>query len=190
MNRSASLLAFFFSLAVALSPGATALAGDCPVCTSSAMCSSFDDGGVAFCVLHAGPVGCGASTMLCCPGQGCSTASGRPSCEGTTCTVVENLSDAGTAGTDAGTIDGGSTGTDAGPSGTDGGPSTMDSGGATVDGGGPTPDAGGGGTVDAGGTTPPATTNCGCRTTSNRGAPLGLSALALVLVGVASRRRR
>ncbi len=90
-----------------------AQAGGCPTCTKASDCPNAGD----FCVLHSADVGCGAQRMLCCPGQGCNTFSGRPSCEGTTCTVVGGSAtpdasvprdgstatpDGGTAGTDAG----------------------------------------------------------------------------------------
>lgn len=191
-RSSSSLLASFCTLlpplaaaALVLVPGGLARAGSCPVCTSSSECTSFEDGGVAFCVLHDNPVGCGAEVMLCCPGQGCSTASGRPSCEGDTCTVVEDLVDGGPGGTDAGpsTTDGGPGDIDAGPSTTDAGPSGSDAGGTTSDSG-----AGG---MDAGGTTPPpSSAGCGCRVGGGASDVAGLGALGVLAALVARRRIR
>lgn len=175
-----------FAAAAALSPGSVARAGSCPICTSSAECTSFDDGGVAFCVRHAGPVGCGAELTLCCPGQGCNTFSGRPSCEGDTCTVIEDLVDGG-----PGATDGGPGGTDGGPASTDAGPSPGDGGPDGTDGGPSTSDAGMVG-MDAGGTTPPVTTTpaCGCRFGARTSPAGGLAALAMVVSLVAVRLRR
>lgn len=168
------------TLVLTLLPLSVAQAGDCPTCTTSADCTSAG-GGPAFCVLHDGPVGCGSLTQLCCPGQGCGIdGSGRPSCEATgTCTVVEDLIDAGTP--DAGGSDAG--GTDAG--GTDAGSTDA---GAGSDAGART-DAGGG--MDAGGTdagpTPVSTGGCGCR--AGHGSLGGLASLLAVALALVVRRR-
>ena len=174
-----------FALCLVVAPGSVARAGSCPVCTSSSECTSFEDGGVAFCVLHDGPVGCGAEVMLCCPGQGCSTASGRPSCEGATCTVVEDLVDGGPGGTDAGP-----SAADAGPGDLDSGPSTTDGGPSGSDAGAVTGDSGASG-MDAGGTTlAPSAAGCGCRVGEGPSDLAGLGALGVLAALVARRRIR
>jgi len=86
-----------------------ARAGGCPTCTGPSDCPPGD-----FCVLHNRDVGCGSLRMLCCPGQACNTFSGRPSCEGTTCTVV------GAAAADAALPDSATPAVDAAPGGGDG----------------------------------------------------------------------
>lgn len=85
-----------------------AMAGDCPACNTSADCPDRDeDGENDFCVRWNEPV-CGM-TQLCCPGQGCDTRSGRPSCEAESrCSVIEGGVDAGPVVSDAGGVaDGG-----------------------------------------------------------------------------------
>ena len=94
-----------------------AQAGSCPTCTKASDCPGAGD----FCVLHSTDVGCGALRMICCPGQGCNTFSGRPSCEGTTCTVV-----GGTSTPDASVPRDGSTAPPDGATSGDGGGSTGD----------------------------------------------------------------
>lgn len=107
----------------------TAHAGACPTCTTNAECEALFPGEPAFCVLHDDDVGCGSARQLCCPGQGCSTASGRPSCEAAgTCSVVGGAeTDAGTATTDAGTalVDSGAIVPDAAMFARDGGASDV-----------------------------------------------------------------
>lgn len=162
MTRSMLLAA----LAVALFP-ATALAGSCPVCTTSADCTA-SPGEEAFCVLHDRDVGCGAERQICCPGQGCNTFSGRPSCEGTTCVVVDGATDAGTPGTDSG-------------------PSPADAGGTPVDGGGAAIDSGTSGTDAGRGTTSGG--GCGCRA-ADGGSPLAALALVTLIATALVVRRR
>lgn len=159
MIRLAPALALT-ALLFALAPG-RALAGSCPVCTSSAECSA-PPGEAAFCVLHHHDVGCGAMRQICCPGQGCNTFSGRPSCEGTTCVIVDGASDAGRPGTDSGT--------------------------PALDGGGTPIDSGSGGGADAG-PRPSSGGGCGCRA-SDGGSPLAALALALLIVAAIVVRRR
>ena len=161
---------------VALSP-ATALAGACPTCTTSADCTD-PGGGPAFCVLHDGDVGCGSVRQICCPGQACNTFSGRPSCEGTSCTVVD--------------------GTDAGPPVEDAAAPTDDA--AMMS----TEDAGASSPLDSGTSAPldasstgadtgssPATTSssCGCRAGSPSAGPLTLLIAAGLGLSLAGRRR-
>lgn len=176
MHLRFSLLTFV----LAVLPLSVAHAGSCPVCDSSDDCTT-SGGAPGFCVLHDAPVGCGDMVMLCCPGQGCAIdGTGRPSCEAAgTCTVVEDLIDAGVpdAGSDAGESDAG--GTDAGES--DAGES--DAGGGTD--AGPGTDAGGTG-MDAG-TAPASTGGCGCR--AGQGSLGGLASLLAVAAALLVRRR-
>ncbi len=172
-----STLAFFALLAAP----SVALAGGCPTCTSDADCMD-PGGGAAFCVEWSRDFGCGSLRMACCPGQGCDTFSGRPSCEGADrdgdgvddCVVVGAGTDAGPGGTDAGPP-----ASDGGPSGTDAGPTGSDAGGGAMDGGGPVGvDAGTGGTEGG----------CACR--ASRSTPgAGLAPLALLALGLLRRRR-
>lgn len=167
---------------VALSP-TRALAGACPTCTTSAECEALFPDDPAFCVLHDGDVGCGSERQICCPGQGCNTFSGRPSCEAAgTCVVVDGATDAGTTpGTDAGTTPG----TDAGTTpGTDAGTTPgVDAGTIAMDGG-STPGTDAGPPVDEG------SSGCGCRV-GGGGASHGSLALgAAIVLGIALRRRR
>ncbi len=160
---------------VALSP-ATALAGACPTCTTSADCTD-PEGGPAFCVLHEGDVGCGSLRQMCCPGQACDTFSGRPSCEGTSCTVVD--------------------GTDAGPTAEDAAAPTDDAAMSTVDAGATAPlDTGAAALLDASSTGadtgrgPETTTSgCGCRAGSPSAGPLALLIAAGLGLALAGRRR-
>jgi len=176
MTLRACLSLSVLSLAlVALSP-ATALAGACPTCTTSADCTD-PGGGPAFCVLHDGDVGCGSVRQICCPGQACNTFSGRPSCEGTTCTVVD--------------------GTDAGPPAEDAATSTEDAAMSTFDAGASGPvDSGASGPLDASsvaadtGRGPETTTSgCGCRAGSPSAGPLALLIAAGLGLALAGRRR-
>lgn len=156
-----SPLRFLFAASlVTLAPLSVAQAGACPTCDSSDDCTSSE--GPAFCVVHEDEVGCGALTTLCCPGQGCAVTDGRPSCEAAgTCTVIEDLTDAGVA--DAGGTDAG--GSDAGTAGDVG---VVDAGGM---------DTGSAG-ADAGVVT--GTTGCGCRGGgSTRSGVLALVGIAL-----------
>ena len=160
-----------------------ASAGACPVCESAADCES-PSGGPVFCVLHDGDVGCGDARQICCPGQGCAiTGAGRPSCEGTSCTVVDGPeADAGMAD-----VDGGLHGDDAGTIG------PIDGGGGATDSGLHGDDAGtaGSGRHDGG---------CGCRVAAGRregsagaGDTLAAPGVLSLLGGVAltrGRRRR
>ena len=136
-----------------------AQAGGCPTCTKASDCPNAGD----FCVLHNADVGCGAQRMICCPGQGCNTFSGRPSCEGTTCTVV-----GGTTTPDASVPRDGSTATP------DGAAASSDAGGGNGDG----EDSGCSCRTGVGASNP---------TGSALGGMLALGALGLVL---ARRRRR
>ncbi len=177
-----SFLTFAALAAVLLGPASVARAGGCPTCTSSAECVDTFDGGIAFCVVHDAPVGCGAQTTLCCPGQGCGIdGSGRPTCEGTSCHVI----DAVDAGTDAG-ADASASGTDAGTSGTDAGASGTDAGSSGTDAGASGADAGAG-RMD-GGTSAPSSSGCGCSAVGRSGAN-GAAWLALGLALLVVRRR-
>ncbi len=86
------LLALLSSL---LLPARAAHAGGCPTCAADSDCAAD-----AFCVVHDSDVGCGAQRSLCCPGQGCSAPSGRPSCEqpGTCAVMCGNAADCTTGG--------------------------------------------------------------------------------------------
>ncbi|MGE0784564.1 MAG: MYXO-CTERM sorting domain-containing protein [Sandaracinaceae bacterium] len=181
-------------LALLFAP-ATALAGGCPVCTTAMDCETASPGlctdtNPCFCVMHDHDVGCGTARMICCPGQGCATFSGRPSCEGTTCSVVDGpypAGDAGMSGADAGSTgtDAGSSGTDAGSSsGTDAGPSAGTDAGSSSG-----TDAGTGGGMDAG-PSGGMDDGCGCRVTGGRTSNGGLALLALTALGLVVRRRR
>ncbi|MCB9592474.1 MAG: hypothetical protein H6719_07060 [Sandaracinaceae bacterium] len=104
--RAHVLLSFVAALAVP----SVALAGGCPTCTTDAECVP-SGGGEGFCVEWSRDFGCGSQRVACCPGQGCDTFSGRPSCEGADadgdmiddCHVLGAAVDAGTPGVDAGT---------------------------------------------------------------------------------------
>lgn len=182
-------------LAVLAVPTGVAHAGGCPTCSSSAECVDQLDGGLAFCVVHDNPVGCGSVTTLCCPGQGCAIGAGsRPTCEGTTCHVIDAV-DAG-AGTDAAVVDtdtgvaetdAGGAGTDAGGAGTDAGATGTDAGGTGNDAGGAGNDAGTSTGMD-GGTSTPASSGCGCSAVGSRG-PTGAALLALGLGALVAGRR-
>ncbi len=174
MNR---LPVLAMALAVMALAPSVAFAGSCPVCTSSSECTSPDDT-PAFCVLHDHDVGCGMERQICCPGQGCNTFSGRPSCEETgTCTVVDDVDpDAGgIAPPDSGAED---AAVDAARDAAPADASSRD---------GATPDAG---SADA---TPPGMTDddggCDCSVASRRG-PAGALAASCMLAAVLVRRRR
>ena len=173
MNERSVWLSVALTLAAALfalTPSA-ARAGSCPTCTTSADCTAFEDGGVAFCVLHASDVGCGGELQICCPGQGCNTISGRSSCEGTTCTVVDGAPDAGPAESDAG------------PSAADAG--AADDAGISVMGDAATPPP-----MDGGTPMMTETSSCSCRVGEGRSqGAAGLGAL-LLLAALTWRRRR
>ncbi len=163
-------LALGAALAFAAHP---AVAGDCPECQSAADCPRPG----SFCVRHNSSVGCGTRLQLCCPGQGCSTASGRPSCEAAgTCTVITGGTDAGGPPSDVGVAP-----VDAGAR-TDTGTSVVD----VVT----TNDAS---TLDVvnvvdGGTPPSA--GCGCRAAGARtSSRLDLGAIGLALAAIGLRRR-
>lgn len=170
------LLAATLTLALAALAPASAQAGACPTCTTSADCTN-PEGGPAFCVLHDGDVGCGSARQICCPGQACSIESGRPSCEARgTCSVVDEA-DAGPAPADAALAEDAAVapGDDAavGP--------TEDGGAGALDAGSTTRDAGGGPATSASG--------CGCRAGSGSSAPLALLGLG-GLAGLVIARRR
>jgi hypothetical protein len=85
----------------------SAHAGSCVPCTDSSQCPMFG-GNPSFCVQYpAGQGPCLPNTEVCCPGQGCSTFGGRPSCEtaNPACTVVSGPVDGGAS--DGGISDGG-----------------------------------------------------------------------------------
>jgi MYXO-CTERM domain-containing protein len=149
-------------------------AGGCTPCTTSAECvEAFGD--PAFCIEWTdGTAACPGSATPergCCPGQGCATFSGRPSCETEgRCTVVDDGdTDAGIPPFDAGASDLG-VGVDAGP-GTDLGGGGTDLGG------------GSGGTSRRSG-------GCGCHVGGERGDSLAALAFALLAIGALARRRR
>ena len=146
-----------------------ALAGSCPSCTTSADCMD-PSGGPAFCVLHDDDVGCGMTRQICCPGQGCSTMSGRPSCEGTTCTVVDGppAPDAAMSSPDA-----------AMAAGEDAGSTPSDTGTVAIDAGSPGRDAD---------PTPMATSSCGCRASATD--PMSITLVALAGLALVLRARR
>lgn len=85
----------------------TAHAGGCTPCETSAECVAAL-GEPAFCIMWTdGTTACPGTptpSQGCCPGQGCSTFSGRPSCEEEgRCVVVDGTPrDAGMSGADAG----------------------------------------------------------------------------------------
>lgn len=106
-----------------------AFAGGCPACDGPAQCAG------GFCVQWNRNPGCGnpdgGFARICCPGQGCNTFSGRPSCEDAgDCTVV------GGGGAGGGTAGGGAAGGAAGGAGTAGGSTTGTGGGTSGTGGG------------------------------------------------------
>ena len=158
-------------------------AGGCTPCTTSMECVTAL-GAPAFCIEWtdgtAACPGMPSPQRGCCPGQGCSALSGRPSCEGEgRCVVVENIDaavspDAGSSGSDAGA-------SDSGP--------RMDSGAGGGDSGSAGTDSGRGGT-DAG-VARATSGGCGCRAS---GARQSASALALGIFGglltLRLRRRR
>ncbi|MDQ3034820.1 MAG: MYXO-CTERM sorting domain-containing protein [Myxococcota bacterium] len=167
---SSPTAALSLAILIAIAP-ATALAGACPTCETNADCEALFPGEPAFCVIHDGDVGCGDLRQMCCPGQGCSTFSGRPSCEAAgTCTVV------GTVETDAGTMA------------SDAGATPIDSGSTPVDGGGVVPDATTIGT-DAG-SSDVASGGCSCRAGGGADARGSIIIGGLALVALALRRRR
>ena len=157
-----------------------ALAGGCPTCTTDADCVP-PGGGAGFCVEWSRDFGCGTQRIACCPGQGCDTFSGRPSCEGADrdgdgvddCAVLG--ADAGVPGTDAGPA-----GTDAGPVGTDAGPGGTDAGSSGGDAGPTGLDAGPTMMTDGG---------CGCRVGARSSGP-GLALVGLVAFVALARRSR
>jgi MYXO-CTERM domain-containing protein len=177
VTRSATAALTLFACAAAFAARApVARAGGCTPCTTSQECvDAF--GAPAFCIEWTdGTVACpGMPTPErgCCPGQGCATFSGRPSCEAEgRCRVVDD--DAGTPG-----------GPDAGaPGGTDSGSTGGTDSGST---GGT--DAGTTGSMDAGGTPAPSS-GCGCRVGSRSSSePAVLGIAGLVLFALARRRR-
>jgi len=134
MRTSLASLVFIAALAIP----SVALAGGCPTCATSSDCVP-PGGGAGFCVEWSRDFGCGSQRVACCPGQGCDTFSGRPSCEDQDsdgdgvddCQVIDEDAGAPT-GTDAGPpapsdAGPGMTGMDAGPgmTGTDSGPAMM-----------------------------------------------------------------
>lgn len=162
----ARLAPLTLGLAAALSLFApsTARAGGCTSCTTSAECVAMF-GAPAFCIAWDDPAGgCTGVPVACCPGQGCSALSGRPSCEAEgRCHVVDQ---------DAGT----SSGTDAGSGGRDAGTSSGT-------------DAGTGSGMDAG-TTPSPRGGCACGVAGHANGAGALVALGLVLAVLARRRTR
>jgi len=151
----ASVASFVFVAALAVP--SVALAGGCPTCTTSADCMP-PGGGEGFCVMWSRDFGCGSQRVACCPGQGCDTFSGRPSCEDQDsdgdgvddCQVIDEdagapmvdagpptAGDAGPPGDEAGVPDPdagpGMTGMDSGPAmmGGDAGPEPMSDGGCS-----------------------------------------------------------
>jgi MYXO-CTERM domain-containing protein len=169
----ASLATLLFAALAVLSP-ASALAGACPTCTTSADCTN-PEGGPAFCVLHDDDVGCGSARQICCPGQACSIQDGRPSCEARgTCTVVDGP-DAGAPPVDAAVEVDAAVSPDvdaAVPPGPDA--ATSGDAGSTM--------------TDAGGVDTTTTSGCGCRIGAPGSAPLTLLALA-GLAGLVLARR-
>jgi MYXO-CTERM domain-containing protein len=169
---------FLLALALAALWPATALAGACPTCTTSADCTN-PEGGPVFCVLHDGDVGCGSARQICCPGQACSIEGGRPSCEARgTCSVVGEA-DAGAPPEDAAVAPT----DDAAVAPTDDAAvaPTEDAGTVAADGGSPM--------RDAGGTPSTSSSGCGCRAGAPSSAPWTLLALAGLALAVVTRRR-
>ena len=158
-----------FAALIALAPS-VAQAGGCTPCTTSAECVTAL-GDAAFCIVWTdGTTACPGSAMPargCCPGQGCATFTGRPSCEiEGRCTVVDGL-DAGAPRPDAGgpPRDAGP-GSDAGP-GFDAGPR-----------------------IDAGaGTGTRRDDGCGCHVGGPVNTRLGLFGFALVALALVVQRR-
>lgn len=149
-------------------------AGGCTPCTTSAECvEAFGD--PAFCIeWNDGTTACPGDANPargCCPGQGCATFSGRPSCETEgRCSVVDGAEvDAGRPAIDAGATDLG-VGVDAGPR-TDLGAGASDLGGGS-------------------GSRPRRSSGCGCHV-GGRSAPSSAAAVLalLALSGIAARRR-
>lgn len=122
-------------LLLAVAPG-DARAGGCTPCASSAECVAMF-GEPAFCISwDDSTAGCAGTPIQCCPGQGCSALSGRPSCEAEgRCHVVDE--DAGVPRTDAGSRPDASSGVDVGSASMDAGASGVDAatGGGTARGG-------------------------------------------------------
>jgi len=180
MRTSLASLCFVAALAVP----SVALAGGCPTCTNDADCAP-PGGGEGFCVEWSRDFGCGSQRIACCPGQGCNTFSGRPSCEDQDsdgdgvddCEVLG--ADAGAPMTDAGgpplPNDGGPPGTEAGVPLPDAGPGMTGM------------DAGPGMTGSDAGPEPASDGGCSCRAA---GAPTRAPISLLLLVPALALLRR
>ena len=172
-RRLASLVLAFGLSSVALAPG-TAHAGGCTPCASSAECVAMF-GAPAFCIQWDDATGgCAGTPIQCCPGQGCSALSGRPSCEGEgRCHVIDQ--DAGTTTTpDMGlAVPDAGAGTDAGAGGSDAGSTAMDAGSTGMD-------AGTGGGTSRGG--------CACGV-GRRASASGAWLVGLAVAAMIARRR-